>query len=188
MRFSQQCWRCSSEIWHPVTERVVTNVRNVLWSIDMSGTTHIMAQCHISATLLPDLQISYISYWLILRASFEQHKYSRLSVLGSAGVIQITNLKICVQTNVLKAQLFRSQKWKYQDSNYMKYIFCFVLDTGNRSRSIKWKWWDIIKSYVTLYYFCDLILTNMGGKGHSFVLPAATALIFLTQPPSYIMW
>jgi hypothetical protein len=69
--------------------------------------------------------------------------YSRLLVVGSVGAIQITNLKICVQPDVFKAQLFRSQKWKCQDSNYMKYIFNFELDYENRrtlaDRSIKVK-------------------------------------------------
>lgn len=93
-----------------------------------------------------------------MKASFEQHRYSSLLVVGSAGAIQITNLKICVQTDVLTAQLFRSQKWKCQDSNYLKYIFNFKIDYENRrtltEKSIKAK---MMRDYKILCYALILL-------------------------------
>jgi len=102
-----------------------------------------------------------------LKASFEQHRYSRLLVVSNSGAIQITKLKICVQTDVLKAWLFRSQIWKCQDSNYMKYIFNFELDDENRrpfaERSIKVK---MMRDYKILCYALILLCckTNQYAK------------------------
>jgi len=59
---------------------------------------------------------------------------------------------------VLKAQLFRNQKWKCQDNNYMKYIFNFELDYENRrtlaERSIKVK---MMRDYKILCYALILL-------------------------------
>jgi hypothetical protein len=116
-----------------------------------------------------------------LKASFQQHRYSRLSVVDNAGAIQITNLEICVQTDVLKAQLFRNQKWKCQDSNSMKYTFNFELDYENRrtlaERSIKVK---MMRDYKILCY--ALIL--LWGKNNQHVKKNET-VSHLLQLPSF---